>query len=288
MKRAKIGLVDLEYEVKGSGEPVLLIAPVIAGAFLPFMSAPELSHRYSLVRYNKRGWGGSTHPTSPVSIADHAADAAGLLEHLGITGAHVAGHSSGGAIALQLAFDRPDLVASLVLLEPSFLHLPSAQQLLERAKPSIDAYAAGDHESAVMNFLTVVSGLDRDACRAVIEAHVPNAVAEATADADTFFGGELPALLEWELDREQTSALIQPVLSLLGSDTGPVWVDGAALLRSAIPQIEELTVDGVGHLLQMQRAAPVVRGVADFLGRHPTGRSGVPGVVLERASGTVS
>jgi pimeloyl-ACP methyl ester carboxylesterase len=286
MKRAQLGEVELEYEVKGSGEPVLLISPVIAGAFLPFMSAPALSDRYCLVRYHKRGWGGSTHTAPPVSIADHAADAAGLLEHLGIACAHVAGHSSGGAIALQLAFDRPDLVQSLALLEPSLLHVPSAQQLLERAAQSMDAYAAGDHEEAVIRFLTVVSGLDRGACRAVIEEHVPNGVAQAAVDADTFFGVELPALLDWQFDRARAAAIAQPVLSVLGSETGPVWIEGAAMLRSTIPHVEELTVDGVGHLLQMQLAAPVVRGVAAFLARHPMVGFAVPGGLPDRASRT--
>ena len=66
MKIAKVNGVELEYEVAGSGEPVLLISAVLADGFLPLLSEPALADRYQLIRYHKRGWVGSTHPASPV------------------------------------------------------------------------------------------------------------------------------------------------------------------------------------------------------------------------------
>jgi 3-oxoadipate enol-lactonase len=269
MQRAKVNGIELEYEVKGSGEPVLLISPVLAGAFLPFMSTPVLADRYCLVRYHKRGWGGSTHTAPPVRIADHAADAAALLDDLGITRAHVAGHSSGGAVAMELAVERPDLVHTLALLEPSLFSVPSAQALFERAAPSFDAYRAGDHEQAVASFLSLVSALGWETCRDRLEENVPGGVANAIRDADTFFGVELPALSAWEFGAERAAAITQPVLSVLGTETEQLWVEVAALLRSWFPEVEELAIDGLGHLLQMQSPKPVARGLAAFLGRHP-------------------
>jgi pimeloyl-ACP methyl ester carboxylesterase len=269
MERAKVNGVELEYEVEGSGEAVLLISPMLAGAFLPFLSAPALVDRYRLVRYHKRGWGGSTHTTPPVRIEDHAADAAALLDHLGASRAHVAGHSSGGAVALELAFERPDLVHTVALLEPSLLGVPSSQTFFERAAPSLEAYHGGDHQGAIAGFLSLVSGLDWETCRAVIDEHVPGGVAQSIRDAETLFGVELPALSAWEFGPEQAAAIAQPVLSVLGTETDRLWVEVAELLHSWFPQVEELAVDGVGHLLQMQRAEPVARGLAAFLGRHP-------------------
>ena len=146
--------------------------------------------------------------------------------------------------------------------------VPAAKRLLERAGPAFAAYGRGDHEEAVAGFLSLVSGLDWDACRAVIDEHVPDGVAQAIVDADTFFGIELPALTEWAFGPDQAATLTQPILSVLGSDTELVWVEVAELLRSWFPEVEELTVEGAGHLLQMQHPEPVVRGVAEFLGRH--------------------
>jgi pimeloyl-ACP methyl ester carboxylesterase len=269
MQRATVNGVELEYEMRGSGDPVLLISPVVADGFLPFLSAPSLIDHHSLIWYHKRGWAGSTHTTPPVSIEDHSADAAALLEQLHVRRAHVAGHSSGAAVALQLALDRPDLVHTLVLLEPSLLSVPGAAALLDKAAPAFEAYGAGDHEEAVLGFLSVVSGLDSRTCRAVIDEQVPGGIAQAIQDADTFFGIELPALAAWKLDADEVATLSQPVLSVRGTDTDRLWVEVAELLHSRLPRAEELVIEGAGHLLHMQRPEPVVRGVAEFLDRHP-------------------
>ncbi|MDQ1552845.1 MAG: hypothetical protein QOD50_2267, partial [Actinomycetota bacterium] len=117
MESAKVNGIELEYEVVGSGEPLLLISPVLADGFLPLLSEPTLADRYQLIRYHKRGWLGSTHTPPPVGIADHAADAAALLDHLGVPRAHIAGHSTGAAVAAQLTLDHPEAVRSLILLE---------------------------------------------------------------------------------------------------------------------------------------------------------------------------
>jgi pimeloyl-ACP methyl ester carboxylesterase len=108
MEKTMINGMELEYEVKGSGEPVLLIATgPIADSFLPFLSHPSLVGHYRLISYHQRGQAGSKRSPVPVSFEQHAADAAALLDHLGIRCAHIAGHSTGGSIALQLALDRP-------------------------------------------------------------------------------------------------------------------------------------------------------------------------------------
>jgi len=268
MKRAKVNGVEIEYEVKGTGEPVLLISPVVADGFVPFLSAPGLIDSYRLIRYHRRGWSGSTHSAPPVTIQDHVADAAALLEHLEVASAHVSGHSSGGSIAMELAFERPDLVHSLSLLEPSLFSVPSAPSLFERAAPSLQAYSDGEHEKAVTGFLTLVSGLEPAACRAVLNEHVPGGIAQAIEDADTFFGIELPSLGAWDFAAEQAATITVPVLSVVGADTDRLWVDVAELLRRWFPHLEQLTIDGVGHFLHMQRPGQVARGLAEFLRRH--------------------
>jgi pimeloyl-ACP methyl ester carboxylesterase len=268
VKSVEVNDVQLEYEVTGSGEPVLLISPVLADGFVPLLSEPALADRYQLIRYHKRGWVGSTHTPPPVSIADHAADAAALLDHLDLPHAHVAGHSSGAAVAAQLALDHPESVHTLILLELALLSVPSGEAFLEQASPAFEAYASGDHSRALAMFMTTVSGLEWTACRALLEDRIPGAVAQAVEDADTFFGVELPALTEWEFGPQQAAAIDRPVLSVLGSETLPLWLEVAEFLRSALPQVEELTVDGVGHLLHIQSPEPVARGMAEFVERN--------------------
>src|SRR5215218_2672130 len=146
MDSATVNGVELEYEVTGSGEPVLLSSPAVPRGFLPLLSEPALADRYRMIRYHRRGWAGSTHTLPPGSIADHAADAAAFLEQLGVRRAHIAGHSSGAAVAAQLALDHPETVQTLVLLELSLLSVPSGEAFLEQAGPAFEAYGSGDNE----------------------------------------------------------------------------------------------------------------------------------------------
>jgi pimeloyl-ACP methyl ester carboxylesterase len=268
MDRAKVNGVELEYEVRGAGEPVLLIDMLIADCFVPLLPEPALAHDYQLIRYHKRGWVGSTHTPPPVSIGQHAADAAALLEHLGVRRAHIAGHSTGASIGAQLALDHPGKVHTLTLLEPTLVSLPLGRPFLEAAGPVFEAYRSGDHSGAFAMFVAAASGLDWEVCRALLEERIPGVVTQSVKDADTFFGVELPALTEWMFGPAEAAAIRKPVLSVIGADTQPLWVEIGEFLRSSLPHVEELTIEGVGHLLQMQRPEPVARGIAQFLTRN--------------------
>ena len=271
MELAHLGGITLEYEVGGhpDGELVVFVSPVLADGFLPLFRESSLAGRYRLLRYHKRGWMGSTRTAGPVSVADHVADAAALLGHLGIRAAHVVGHSSGAAVALQLSVECPALVGSLGLLEPSLLSVPAADSFLKRAQPAFDAYAKGRHAEAFSGFMSVVSGLERQSCLELLEKNLPGCAAQAIADADTFFGVELPGLMQWRFDAEAGRRVACPALSVLGSNTEPLWVEVDQRLRAWLPKIETWTIDGVGHLLHIQSALPVARALAAFFERHP-------------------
>jgi len=268
MDKATVNGVELEYDVTGTGEPVLLISPVLADGFVPLVEEGPLADRYQLIRYHKRGWVGSTHCDGAVSVEDHAADAAELLDHLGIPHAHVVGHSSGAAVAAQLALDDLDRVHTLTLLELSLFSVPAGAAFLEQAAPVLDAYAAGQHEEALAMFLAAVSGLPWDDCRTLLESRVPGTVVQAVKDLKTFFEVELPGLAQWNFGEAEAAQIRRPTLSILGSDTAPLWVEVAEFLRTKMPYVEERTIPGVGHLLHLQQPAPVAQAIAAFLDRN--------------------
>lgn len=170
---------------------------------------------------------------------------------------------------LQLAVDHPEVVETLALLEPTLFAVPSGEAFLEKAGPSLQAYGAGDREAAMAGFLSVVSGLEWETCRTVIDKHVPGGADRALAEADFFFGSDLPALNGWTFGAKQATTVSQPVLSVLGAESERLFVEGAKLLRAWFPQAEEQTVKGAGHLLQMQRPDLVAESLAAFFARHP-------------------
>jgi pimeloyl-ACP methyl ester carboxylesterase len=269
MEKANVNGRVLEYEVRGSGEPVLLISTgPIADSFLPLFPERALE-RYRLVRYRQRSLNGGGNGHEPVSFAEHAADAAALLGHLGVRQAHVAGHSTGAIIALQLALDRPGIVRTLALLEPPLAAAPSAAAFFEKAGPALAAYAAGDREGSMSKFLSLVSSLDWETCQGVIDKAVPDGVAMAMKRSDDVFGSYLPALSAWQFGAAQAAAISQPVLTVLGTESERWFADGDALLHTWFPQVEACRIEGAAHLLHLQRPEPVARGLAGFMGRHP-------------------
>jgi pimeloyl-ACP methyl ester carboxylesterase len=263
MEHAKVNGVELEYEVVGSGETMLLIHGAhLADALRPLVTEPALQ-RFQHIRYHRRGLGGSTYPddAGPTSVAEQAQDAVRLLDHLGVERAHLAGHSFGGAIALELAAQHPTRVASLVLLEPALLTTPAGAVFARAVAPLTERYQAGDAEGAVHGFLALVG--DRN-WHATIDQTVPGGIAQAVKDAATFFERELPGP-SWTFGPEQAAAITCPVLSVLGSRTSPLFVEGRQRLHAWFPACRDADIAGATHLLQMQAPGPVATAIAAFL-----------------------
>lgn len=270
MNRAQIDGRALEYEVRGTGEPVVLVHGAhIADAFAPLLAEPVLTERYRLILYHRRGFAGSTHPNGPLSIAQQATDCHALMQHVGVRCAHVVGHSYGGAIALQLALDAPEAVHSLALLEPALLTVPSAPQFLEALGPVLQMYEAGNKTGAVDSFLRAVVGSEY---RSVLDRVLPGAFAQAVADADTFFRIELPALEQWSFTQANAGRITQPVLAVLGADSHtvwPGWVEVHQLVQAWLPQAEAFVLEGATHGLQIIDPKGMAAGLAGFFARHP-------------------
>jgi pimeloyl-ACP methyl ester carboxylesterase len=264
MKHAKVNGAELGYEVVGSGEPMLLIHGAhIADALQPLVAEPALE-RFQRIRYHRRGLGGSTRPVDagPTSVAVQAEDAVGLLDHLGVDRAHVVGHSLGGTIALELAVQHVTRVASLVLLEPMLLMTPAGAAFAHVLAPLTERCEAGDVEDAVHGFLALVG--DRD-WRATIERAVPGGIEQAVKDAGTFFETEVPGAPSWTFGPEQAEAITCPVLSVLGSRSGPLFVESRQLLHAWFPACQDADIVGATHLLPMQAPGPVATAIAAFV-----------------------
>ena len=257
---------ELEYEVCGDGDPILLIhGSHIAGTFFPLTKEPALVDHYRLIRYHRRGLAGSGPVPASFSIDEQARDAQSILAHLGVDRAHVVGHSYGGAIALQLALDAPALVHSLVLLEPALLVVPSGKDILELNTALTELHAAGDTAAAVDRFLTAVGGPD---WRSTTESTVPGGPEQAERDGATFFEVEMPALQKWSFDVGRASRISQPALYVIGSESGALFEEGAELLRSWLPHSEEARLPGVNHSMLTQDPPLVAEAIAGFLRSH--------------------
>jgi 3-oxoadipate enol-lactonase len=103
--------IDLYYEERGSGPPLLIIPPLSSTGF----TIPALEPHFRSITFDNRGAGRSSVPPGPYTTRLMADDAAALLAHLGVERAHVFGFSMGGLIAQELALAYPERVDRLVL-----------------------------------------------------------------------------------------------------------------------------------------------------------------------------
>ena len=267
MEHLQVDSAVIEYQVQGNGEPILLIpgGVIIDGLGRPLLAEPELASRYQLIHYHRRGYAGSTLGSERLTIAKQAGDAAALLRHLGVKTAHVAGHSVGGLMALQLGLDAPELVHSLALLEPLLRMVPSGKASSERSiVPMMNAYRSGNKQQAVEVFGDYVFGPD---WKSVVERTIPGGFEQGVKDVDTFIQ-EMATVQEWNFGPEQAQAIRQPVLSVLGVRGHQFMKEGRTLLHSWFPQTEDLDVNAT-HLLQMQDPQGMAHGLAEFFSRHP-------------------
>lgn len=277
MNRAVLGEIELEYEIVGSGSPVVLVhAGVLAEWFEPLMNEPALSAN-RLIRYHRIGYAGSSRIAGAVSLVDQAEHLRALMQHLGVERAHFVGHSSSGNILLQLALDTPDLVHSLVLLEPALLGVASGPQVAQTVLlPAVERYRNGDRAGAVDTFMRGVAG---PAYQSVFDSRLPGAFASAVADADTFFGQELPAVKDWIFNQEMASRITQPVLAVIGArsdDVRPgeggshgVFSERQELLLSWLPNAEGFVLPEATHMLHLENPHDLADEMARFFASHP-------------------
>ncbi|MSQ82285.1 MAG: alpha/beta hydrolase [Myxococcales bacterium] len=125
---------QITYECAGSGTPVLLIMGFATPASAWSHQLEGLQHRHQVIAFDNRGVSGSGSPAGPWLMADFAADALALLDHLGHARAHVVGQSMGGMIAQHVALQAPQRIASLALLA-THAGGPSARNPPLRALP---------------------------------------------------------------------------------------------------------------------------------------------------------
>ncbi len=116
MPTLRVGDVQLSYELRGQGPPVVFIHGLGSSARDWEAQVVAFAPTYQTLAFDLRGHGGSSKPPGPYSMAQFAADTAGLMTGLGLAPAHVVGLSLGGGIAFQLAADHPALVRSLVIV----------------------------------------------------------------------------------------------------------------------------------------------------------------------------
>ncbi|MBD2188150.1 alpha/beta fold hydrolase [Pseudanabaena mucicola] len=116
MSKITVGDINVNYQIQGSGSPLLMIMG-LSFSLLDWSKkfTDLLAQHYQLILFDNRDAGLTSQSASSYDIVNMADDAAGLLEALNINKAHVFGVSMGGAIAQQFALKHPKKLDKLIL-----------------------------------------------------------------------------------------------------------------------------------------------------------------------------
>lgn len=149
----QIGDIVVHAEVEGphglADQPPVLMLHSIGTAMQVFApQAAAIARHRRVIRMDLRGHGLSGVTAGPYSMSLLARDALGLLDALGVRQAHVLGLSIGGRIALQMAAEAPERVASLCLMDTA-AEFPPPDSWQQR----IDAVLAGGTEALVQTVM---------------------------------------------------------------------------------------------------------------------------------------
>ncbi len=248
---------SIDYDVYGDGPPLLLIGGLGFGRWGWFKQVPTLSRHFRTITFDVRG----EHSLAR-GVADLSAEAAALLEHLGIEKAHVLGTSLGGFVAQQLALDRPDLVDRLVLVCTSYGRR-SPELMSPQALGRMFGWGSLSSESAVRRGLETATS---DAYRAGHPEEFDLIMRWRLADSPSLSAYSQQAMAGARFDTSRDVGYItSPTLVIHGADDRYVPVENAVALADAIPGAKLRVLDGAGHLVFIERAKEVNKEIISFL-----------------------
>ena len=258
------GQTDLHHEVAGEGPPVVLLHEGIADSRMwePQWRTWPAHHR--VVRYDMRGFGQSPPLSGSFS---HARDLVDLLDGLALGPAALVGLSMGGAVALDVAIGRSDLVSALALVGSGLRgHEFSAESQAGWAKEEA-ALERGDLDAAVeVNLRMWVDGPHRSP--EDVDPDVRRRVGEMQRRAfELWQSGDREATLE-SLDPEWQTRLGEirvPTLIVVGELDRPEMHEIADRLESAIPNTRRAVIEGTAHVPSMERPTEFDELVLGFL-----------------------
>ncbi len=243
----------LAYDRRGAGAPMLLIHgfPLDHGSWEPF--AAYLQENFDLIMPDLPGFGLSDVPAGNYSIEQMAADLAGMLDHLHIERAYLAGHSMGGYVALAFAHTYPERVLGLGLLGSQ-----AAPDAPER-KPGRYATA----EQVALNGVEVVAGMAEKLSanpelvpffRKIILRQHPEGVI-----------GALKAMAERLDARQFVAAFTFPIILVHGLADALIPPERSREIIILVPQASLTELPGVGHSPTLEAPGETAQALLKFL-----------------------
>lgn len=254
--------VGIAYEIRGAGEPLVLVHG-LAYDRVGWGRLPELlAERFRVVLLDNRGVGESDEPPGPYAVAQMADDVVAVLDDAGIERTNLFGVSLGGYIAQELALAHPKRVETLILASTA-PGGPKAHPMPQSTQEVFARYPTMEREAGLRMF--VENSLGERGVR-----ELPDLVEEIFQ----YRLGHAPTVDAWLAQAaagatfdafDRLGAIGVPTLVLAGGADVVVDPRNAALLGELIPHARVEIVPDRGHLMVWEDSERVAELVTEFL-----------------------
>ncbi len=266
MPTVKIDSINLAYNIKGNGPPLILIIGFASAQNLWYSTVQAFSKSYRVVTFDNRGFGKSDNPPGPYTTKMLASDTLGLMDRLGIKKTHILGGSLGGMVAQEIAIAHPERLDRLILSATC----AGGKKLNDRFSWMIkSSYPGWNPEkpeeltpSRLQKFMVDMASLSFSGILKTFS--MPLVKLQASRGKLEVPVGQLQAMLSHDtLDR--LGSIQAPTLVLTGQNDRLMPPGSAEELASGIKGARLVTIAGAGHALGGRKWN---QEVLSFLGRQ--------------------
>ncbi|HTB88631.1 MAG TPA: alpha/beta fold hydrolase [Steroidobacteraceae bacterium] len=235
----------LQYATAGEGDPVVFIHGfgLDLNMWDPQWSA--FAERHRVIRYDMRGYGGSSVPEGPYS---HVDDLLALIDFLGTGPVHLVGLSLGGRVALRVAAAHPEAVRSLTLADPALDGHAWTDDWLQRWRKMTEAARRGD--------LAAAKKLWREHILFAPANAQPQVAGSLRVMIDRYSGWHLRYPDPGEAPHTPIAQMLPgisiPTLVMVGELDLPDFQTIARRLGTELPQVKLQSIPGSGHMSNME------------------------------------
>lgn len=246
----------IAYDQYGHGPAIILVG----GAFQHRAIDPQtaqlaslLAEKFTVVHYDRRGWGDST-DTLPFEVQREIEDIEAIIDAVGGS-VSLFGMSSGGALAMQAALKLASKVKKLAFYEVPYNDEAAAVAAWRTYRQNVsEALAAGHKGAAAGHFMKLVGmpteaieGMKHSPAWAGFEAVAPTLAYDAAVLGDD---STIPTAL--------AASVSVPTLVTVGSATYPFMLTTADVLTEVIPNAKKVVLEDQTHNVDPNLLAPLL------------------------------
>lgn len=260
--------IDIYYEERGDGEPLLLIMGWGGNAATWNPQLGGLAERHRVLVFDNRGVGRTSAPEGPYSIQQMATDAARLLDALEIDQTHVFGISMGGMVAQELAIGHPERVGALIL----GCTTPGGERAagLDRLHQDISAFREWSEtgDADLEWFSEFLKRLWTEEALAKSESHLQDFVLSLIRFPPTPHGLRHQADAVSEHDSyDRLHQIRHRTLVITGDEDTLIDPQNSFILSERIPAAELRVFEGLRHAFHLEQPDLVNSVIIDFIER---------------------